>query len=171
MDIRHIPLSSRGDLWFEDGNIILLANPEDSDIDALAFKVHRGVLARHSEVFRSMFEGSHPPSNDEKVENCPVIRMHDIPLELSNLLKVLYDGPNGLYVNYTYHDSILIHCIITNHSKGLVMSRIYVVSKISSTLPASCGFPPSIASRTSGYWPSDILHGHGLIHSVGTITC
>ncbi|KAI0087708.1 hypothetical protein BDY19DRAFT_892287 [Irpex rosettiformis] len=93
MDVTHIPQSIRGDPWFEDGNIILLADSEDST--AVAFKVHRGVLARHSEVFQSMFEGAQP--NEESFEHCPVVRLHDIPVELSNLIKALYDGPHGLY--------------------------------------------------------------------------
>ncbi|KAI0702262.1 hypothetical protein BC835DRAFT_1404355 [Cytidiella melzeri] len=93
IDVTHIPHSIRGDPWFEDGNIILLADPEDSA--AVAFKVHRGVLARHSEVFQSMFEGAQPPPHEENFEQCPVVRMHDVPVELSNLIKALYDGPHG----------------------------------------------------------------------------
>ena len=99
MDIYHIPQSIRGDPWFEDGNIILLVG-DSEDSAAAAFKVHRGVLARHSEVFQSMFEGSQPPPKEENVEQCPVVRMYDVPVELSNLIKALYDGLRGLYVTH-----------------------------------------------------------------------
>lgn len=104
MDVTHIPPSIRGDPWFEDGNIILLADPEDSKSAAVAFRVHRGVLARHSEVFESMLISAHP--NEESSEHCPVVRLLDIPIELSNLIKALYDGPRGLCV---YTLLLLIH--------------------------------------------------------------
>ncbi|KAI0345877.1 hypothetical protein BDW22DRAFT_1353483 [Trametopsis cervina] len=94
MEIGDIPQSIRGDPWFEDGNIILLADSDEST--AVAFKVHRGVLARQSEIFQSLFEVAQPPPDSETIEQCPVIRMHDIPVELSNLIKALYDGPHGL---------------------------------------------------------------------------
>ena len=51
-----VPLSRRGDPWFEDGNIILVPESESQ----VAFKVHRGVLSRHSEVFQSMFDIPQP---------------------------------------------------------------------------------------------------------------
>ena len=36
------------DIWFSDGNIVIVAG-------SAAFKVHRGQLERHSEVFKDMF--------------------------------------------------------------------------------------------------------------------
>jgi hypothetical protein len=89
-----IPPSNRGDPWFEDGNIILLV--EDDDHKMLkAFKVHRGVLARQSEVFETMFDIPQPTASMDSVEQidgCPVVRMYDRPNELSDLIKALYDG-------------------------------------------------------------------------------
>jgi len=38
----------RSDIWFPDGNIVLVAG-------SAAFKVHRGQLERHSEVFKDTF--------------------------------------------------------------------------------------------------------------------
>ena len=76
------------ELWFDDGNIVLLA-----DTSNVAFKVHRGMLARHSEIFQSMFELPPPSQADvEKVDGCQLVRMYDLPSELSNLIKALYDG-------------------------------------------------------------------------------
>jgi hypothetical protein len=89
-----IPPASRGDPWFEDGNIILLV--EDDDHRMLkAFKIHRGVLARQSEVFETMFDIPQPaPGLDsiEQVDGCPIVRMYDLPNELSDIIKALYDG-------------------------------------------------------------------------------
>ena len=156
MDVTHIPHSIRGDPWFEDGNIILLAGPEDSeDSAAVAFKVHRGVLARHSEVFQSMFEGAQP--TEESLEHCPVVRLHDVPVELSNLISALYDGPNrGLYVPAFLTPMSYSVDIDTNNRKVLAIQRAYAVSKTFSTSRESYAFPRSIVSHTFAQWPSDI---------------
>lgn len=85
-----VPLEKRGDPWFEDGNIILVTEESESQV---VFKVHRGVLSRHSEVFHSMFEIPQPAAvNGEVLEGCQVVCMYDLPVELSNLIKALYDG-------------------------------------------------------------------------------
>ncbi|KAI0769014.1 hypothetical protein BD413DRAFT_478486 [Trametes elegans] len=87
-----VPVSARGEPWFEDGNIVLLAEDSASE-EVIAFRVHRGVLARHSEVFQSMFELATPIPDDAEVsDGCPVVRMHDRPAELSALIRALYDG-------------------------------------------------------------------------------
>ncbi|KAI0051159.1 hypothetical protein FA95DRAFT_1485982 [Auriscalpium vulgare] len=84
-----VPLSRRGKPWFDDGNIILLAETDDSE-PAGYFKVHRGILARQSEMFAAMFDI--PQSDDvETLDNCPVVRMYDVPTELANLITAIYD--------------------------------------------------------------------------------
>ena len=77
----------RGDPWFDDGNIVLLADGSN-----VAFKIHRDFLSRHSEVFQSMFQLPQPSSDVETMDDCQVVRMYDLPAELSNLIKALYDG-------------------------------------------------------------------------------
>ncbi|KAG7088286.1 hypothetical protein E1B28_012298 [Marasmius oreades] len=81
----------RGDPWFSDGNIILVTNDQKSPI---AFRVHKGVLSRHSEVFQGMFEMPQPQSVFDAPEDCQVVPMHDLSVELSILVKALYDGPS-----------------------------------------------------------------------------
>ena len=41
------------EVWFDDGNIILVAENK-------AFRVHRSMLVRHSQVFKDLFELSQP---------------------------------------------------------------------------------------------------------------
>ena len=87
-----IPPKQRGEPWFEDGNVIVLTEDTASEV-TVAFKVHRGVLARHSEVFQSMFELPPPTAEDVEVaDGCQVVRMYDKPTELSALIRALYDG-------------------------------------------------------------------------------
>ncbi|KAL0961251.1 hypothetical protein HGRIS_006213 [Hohenbuehelia grisea] len=86
------PYKQRGEPWFEDGNLILV-----TACDAIAFRVHRGVLARHSEIFNGMFELPQPTASTsesslEMIEGCQVVKMYDLPAELSSLVKALYDG-------------------------------------------------------------------------------
>ena len=88
-----IPEEQRGEPWFNDGNIVVFTDGADSDT-TVAFKVHRGVLARHSEIFQSMFELPPPMAEVvEMIDGCQVVRMHDRPVELSALIRALYDGP------------------------------------------------------------------------------
>ncbi|ETW81577.1 hypothetical protein HETIRDRAFT_317536 [Heterobasidion irregulare TC 32-1] len=86
-----VPVEKRGEPWFEDGNIILIAHTEDNQ-DGVAFKVHRGILSRHSEIFRTMFEIPQGFSDAEMLDDCLIVRMYDLPNELSNLITALYDG-------------------------------------------------------------------------------
>ena len=89
-----IPPANRDDPWFEDGNIVLLVEDDNHRL-LKAFKVHRGVLARQSEIFETMFDIPQPPPGldpIEQINGCPVVRMYDLPNELSDLIKALYDG-------------------------------------------------------------------------------
>ncbi|TFK52477.1 hypothetical protein OE88DRAFT_1627806 [Heliocybe sulcata] len=91
-----VPIDKQGEPWFDDGNIVLLTDP-----DGIAFKVHRGVLSRHSEIFQSMFQIPQPSDLPlmETLDGCQVVRMYDLPVELSNLIKTLYDGVSFQYRN------------------------------------------------------------------------
>ncbi|PPR07100.1 hypothetical protein CVT24_010936 [Panaeolus cyanescens] len=56
-----------------------------------AFRIHRGVLARHSTVFNDMLSLPQPADAD-LFEGCPVVPMYDLPKDLSSLIHYLYDG-------------------------------------------------------------------------------
>ncbi|KAI0657110.1 hypothetical protein C8Q70DRAFT_935130 [Cubamyces menziesii] len=58
------PVQRDPDLWFFDGNVVLVAQ------GILAFRVHKGVLAHHSEVFKSWFTGVAPPPSHGTIELC-----------------------------------------------------------------------------------------------------
>ena len=93
----------RSDIWFSDGNIVLIAG-------AGAFKVHRGQLERHSEVFKDMFlvgrarvgsprqdsslcdEETMNEEGHKIVDGCPTVDIYDCPSDVYHLLLALYDG-------------------------------------------------------------------------------
>lgn len=71
------------DIWFEDGNIVLEAGRKQ-------FKVHRGILALHSSVFKDMLSVPQPPSSDQdSVDGCAVVRLSDSAEDLEIVLRAL----------------------------------------------------------------------------------
>ncbi|KAI0342614.1 hypothetical protein BDW22DRAFT_1330030 [Trametopsis cervina] len=83
-------LQRHSDLWFEDGNVVLVA-------ENTMFRLHKGVLARHSEVFHDMFSIPQPQQLDDAYDGCPVVRMSEEADELSTVLEILYDGGGRFY--------------------------------------------------------------------------
>jgi len=72
-------------LWFDDGNIILVA-------EGFKFRVHKSMLAKSSPVFRDLFtvpQPTGPPCEDD--DSLPVVNMPDNGLHLLYLLKAIYD--------------------------------------------------------------------------------
>lgn len=85
------PLLRSTAFWASDGNVVIVADR------TAAFRVHRGVLARHSSVFKDLFElpqkqSSESPDEDDKLDGCPVVHVTDSPADFAYLLKLLYDG-------------------------------------------------------------------------------
>ena len=70
-------------IWFADGNVILEAEERQ-------FRVHRGILAMHSTVFKDMFEMPQP-SEEPTVEGCPVVKLSDTAADVEHLLSVVYN--------------------------------------------------------------------------------
>jgi hypothetical protein len=76
-----IPENNRGKPWFEDGTLILMTAD-------MAFKVYKGMVARHSLVLREMCENG---VVGEVVEGCPAIQLDDSTADLSNFLTVIHE--------------------------------------------------------------------------------
>ncbi|OAX37638.1 hypothetical protein K503DRAFT_771291 [Rhizopogon vinicolor AM-OR11-026] len=92
----------RSDIWFPDGNIVLIA-------DCAAFKVHRGQLERHSDVFHDLFSIPQPP-DESLVDGSPWVELYDRPSDLYHLLIALYDGlyfVNDVAVDFAVVSSVL----------------------------------------------------------------
>lgn len=74
----------RSDFWFHDGNIVIVAG-------SAAFKVHRGQLERHSEVFSDLFSIPQPIEQD-LIDGCSSVELQDSPSDVFYFLSALYDG-------------------------------------------------------------------------------
>lgn len=72
------------DFWFLDGNIVLVA-------ESAAFKVHRGQLERQSEVFSDLFSIPQP-QEQELIDGCNWVELHDRASDLFYFLSAIYDG-------------------------------------------------------------------------------
>lgn len=79
--------------YFDDGNIILVT-------EGRAFKIHKGVLSRHSVFFRDIFALANESSGSESHEGCQILRLPDSKQDVVYLLQALYDN---MYVFATFH--------------------------------------------------------------------
>ena len=57
---------------------------------AVAFRVHRSVLARKCGVFRDMFSFPQPGAPADRA--CPVLHLPDAPADLAYFLDAIYNG-------------------------------------------------------------------------------
>ena len=75
-----------GELWYEDGTIILVEGDT-------AFKVYRGLLSDHSAVFEDMFSFPQPETSPSAPSftspPCPVVHLQDSPAHLKHVLLAL----------------------------------------------------------------------------------
>ena len=81
----HIHIAQEAKLWFEDGNVVLVAEHHP-------FKVHKGVLAAKSAVFSSMFTVPQPQALDENehFQGIPLVPLSDKWQDVQTLLKGIY---------------------------------------------------------------------------------
>lgn len=77
------------ELWFEDGNVILIA-------EATSFRVHKSILARHSEFFHDMFRLPQPAhiAGDMIAADaqCPAVDTSESAEDLAHFLSAIYNS-------------------------------------------------------------------------------
>ncbi|KAI6039142.1 hypothetical protein EDC04DRAFT_2603393 [Pisolithus marmoratus] len=71
--------------WFDDGNIVLVA-------EGKCFRVYRGMLSVHSPIFKDMFSCPQPADQEETIEGCAVVHLQDSASELQHVLRALFYG-------------------------------------------------------------------------------
>jgi len=70
--------------WFNDGNVIL-------QVENTQFRVHRGMLAYHSVIFKDMFEIPQPENHNEpQVEGCQVVPLYDSLEDVEIMISIFY---------------------------------------------------------------------------------
>lgn len=95
--------TTRSDLWFADGNIIIQVTYPDKTQERL-YKLHRGVLGHHSSVFKDLFEVA-SANGSQTFEGLPLVELHDDPTSLDQFFRALYDPLSS--VTHTYFFDVL----------------------------------------------------------------
>ncbi|KAJ7611820.1 hypothetical protein FB45DRAFT_1037458 [Roridomyces roridus] len=112
------------ELWFEDGNIIIEAGN-------IQFRVHRGILAACSAVFKDML--SFPqPVDAELVEGCPVVHLTDAPAEVTVFLKAIFLPDYFMPFPARTKYSIVQGCLRLSHKYGVEHLRLRALVHFSS---------------------------------------
>ncbi|TFY53344.1 hypothetical protein EVJ58_g9505 [Rhodofomes roseus] len=144
-------------LWYPDGNIILVAK-------GVGFRVYRGLLADRSEVFRDLFSVPQPP-DDETVDGCPIVHLSDTDIALREFLLVLLRGKR-----YSQEDDpeldLLSFRIRLAHKYGVTSLLEASVSKLKALYPSRLAVWQSMRHTFS---PRAIT-AVNLAHLTGTLT-
>lgn len=88
------------EFWLYDGSIVLA-------VENTLFRVHKTILANHSEVFADLFTIPQPVG-EEMMDGCHVVRLYDDSEEdFVNLLRAMYHPEYVLAVSFanTYQTS------------------------------------------------------------------
>jgi len=88
----HSPIKHT-DLYFKDGNIVIVAGMS-------YFLVHQGLLSRHSEVLGQLM---HTMDSSQTLEGRPVLALPDASIDIAHLLKAIYDGVSEIFVSLSLH--------------------------------------------------------------------
>ena len=103
-----LEFSRDGEVWFDDGNIIILAGPgapvpgrqpvEGGEV--YGFRCHKSVLGKHSPVFGDMFENP-PGLADLRLYDTPVVALSDDWQDVRDLLRTFYAAQCVLVTTYS----------------------------------------------------------------------
>ncbi|TBU54712.1 hypothetical protein BD310DRAFT_728839 [Dichomitus squalens] len=81
------------EIWFEDGNIIIVAGDT-------AFRLYKGILSAASLVFKDLFSVPQP-EDGETMDNCPVIRLPDPATDLRHFFRAV-TKPDFSHLRHDY---------------------------------------------------------------------
>ncbi|KAH8101967.1 hypothetical protein BXZ70DRAFT_1007192 [Cristinia sonorae] len=83
------------DVWFEDGNLVVVA-------ENIGFKVYRGILAQHSEIFSDMLTLPQP-ADASTMDGCLVVHVSDSATDIKHVMYALFNSA----IRYFSDDHIL----------------------------------------------------------------
>ncbi|OBZ74467.1 hypothetical protein A0H81_05116 [Grifola frondosa] len=90
LELKRDNVQRDADIWFADGNVVLIAGN-------VTFRVHKSLLAQHSQVFSDIFTVPQPP-DAEIMDGCPVVTVSDSPQDFKHLLVLIFKNQNFFQV-------------------------------------------------------------------------
>ncbi|KAI1795466.1 hypothetical protein LXA43DRAFT_44558 [Ganoderma leucocontextum] len=112
------------ELWYPDGNIVLIARE-------IEFRLYQGPLMEHSRVFQDMLTMPQPPPKDPSTQSdsgtsptCVTINVDDSPEDLRHFLRV-FVGKSFLYggLHPTYHEIAACVRLADKYECTMLMQR------------------------------------------------
>ena len=80
------------ELYFPDGNFVIIAQDAAKTTDKVHFRVHQSILSKHSQVFKDMFTLPGPPADaQEFYDGVPFVEVNDDPEDMAKFLTILYE--------------------------------------------------------------------------------
>ncbi|KAF4620683.1 hypothetical protein D9613_000219 [Agrocybe pediades] len=147
------------DLWFEDGNIVIMAGD-------FFFNVHQGVLCRHSVPLTEAIDAL---KGDDKyarfLEGNIVLELDDNPKDLSPFLMALYDGVS--HVKHNSQDFEIVSSILRLATKYAVEHvRNDILRGMSAIWPRNLSaweFREADATDTTGVYKPRSIYPHPIL--------
>jgi len=102
--------------------------------------VHQTILGKHSEVFEDLFTLPQPIQEEEMVEGCRVVMLHDSKEEFGDLLNAIYDPSYASILIYFLHNA---HCqpdISMTYHPTSTLGRYSILSVVSSNSAQNISF-------------------------------
>lgn len=78
-----IAIVKHPDFYFPDGSVVII-------VEQTAFRIHKYVLARHSDVFNGMWDVPQPSMSDT-YDGCPTVKLADSKTDFIDVMRVMYD--------------------------------------------------------------------------------
>ncbi|KAF8064857.1 hypothetical protein FPV67DRAFT_158026 [Lyophyllum atratum] len=72
------------EFWFSDGSIIVI-------VENTAFRIHKSILSRHSDVFSDLFTVPQPQTGSEKIDGVEAVRLTDDLSGFTDVIRALYE--------------------------------------------------------------------------------
>ncbi|THH29890.1 hypothetical protein EUX98_g4293 [Antrodiella citrinella] len=127
--LKLINMPNLQELWFEDGNIVIIAEKTE-------FRVYRGILAQKSDLFKDLFTLPQPEGG-ETLYGCSVVRVQDLATDWYRFLSVLFGGAS-MWTNNQQYSWRLTRSIITISNKYQVdVMRDEAMERLQKRFPAN----------------------------------
>ncbi|KAJ7496919.1 hypothetical protein FB451DRAFT_1017688 [Mycena latifolia] len=150
---------TRSDIWYPDGSVVFQA-------ENTQFRVHWSIVSQHSSFFRGMQDLPQPP-DQPSVDGCPVVELLDAVVDVTHLLKVLYN-PSTLLEKPLPLPAVaaLIHLGRKYDFRELLDSAI---ARLTFENPATLAEYDALLPSPDPYTPTRIVHYPGVLFDILTL--